>query len=189
MQHFIVVLILLTIHCSALTTFASSLVTSSCGQCHHAEDNMIYGTLVPGSQADSSFKITSGSQVWKVHYDVNSELNGLSTVRDLRGEKGVSVDFRSEVDGWVYAEEVSYKPNYSFKNPDDIITINEVADLLKRSPKDGNYVLFDARGYDNYIEGHLPNAIVLPYYRLNAFRDALPADKNTLIVTYCRGYS
>lgn len=48
-------------------------------------------------------------------------------------------------------------------------------------------MLFDARGYDNYIEGHLPGAVLLPYYEMSAYMDRLPKDKNTLIVSYCRG--
>lgn len=161
---------------------------SLCAECHQAENNVIRGTIVPGSQTDSSVKVQVGNDVWNVKYDHESDLDTMATVRDLRDDKAVRVQFADEKDGWVYAEEISYKPGYHFKNPDDIITINEVVELLKKTPEEGNYAIIDARGYDNYIEGHLPNAVMVPYYRLQAFQDRLPKDKNTQLVAYCRGY-
>jgi len=105
----------------------------------------------------------------------------------LPNNEGVRIRFSSIRENEVYAEEISYKPNYSIKDPGDVIYIHEVVELLKRKPKDGDWMLFDARGYDNYIEGHLPGAILLPYYEMDSYMDRLPKDKNTLIVSYCRG--
>jgi len=163
-------------------------ITPICAECHQKDSNTIWGTIVPGSQTDSSIKVQAGKDVWNVIYDTNSNLDTMATALDLRDEKAVRVEFHPEEDGSVYAEELSYKPSYPFKNQDDIITINEVTELLKKTPEVGNYLILDARGYDNYIEGHLPNAVLLPYYRLQAFKDRLPADKDTQIVAYCRGY-
>lgn len=167
---------------------AKETITPICAGCHKADDKTIWGTLVPGSQTDSSFKVQAGKDVWEVRYDRFSKLKNLRTVRDLADEKAVKVKFRNE-GSTVYAEEMSYKSNYKFKNPDDIITVAEVVELLKKDPKEGNYVIFDSRGYDNFIEGHLPKAVNLPFYQLQRFKDRLPADKNTLIVAYCRGGS
>jgi hypothetical protein len=164
----------------------------NCAGCHQQKAGELWGTLVPGSQADGSFRLQTGAkEIWEVRYDNGSKLDKMATVRDLMDEKAMRVKFKTEggkKSKKGYAEEVSYKPNYGFKNPDDIITITEVSELLKKSPEEGNYVIFDARGYDNYIEGHLPGAVSLPFYRLQSFKDRLPADKNTQIVSYCRGY-
>jgi hypothetical protein len=163
--------------------------TWNCAGCHQQSAGEIWGTLVPGSQADDSFKLQTGEkEIWNVRYDKGSRLDKMATVRDLADEKAVKIKFKAEGGKKVYAEEISYKPNYGFKNPADVITINEVIELLKKSPADGNYVIFDSRGYDNYIEGHLPSAVLLPHYRFQAFKDSMPKDKNTLIVAYCRGY-
>jgi hypothetical protein len=167
---------------------AKETITPICTGCHQADGKTLWGTLVPGSQRDDSFKVQAGRDVWSVRYDKSSKLNKLATVKDLADEKAVKIKFRAEGDGLVYAEEMSYKSNYGFKNPEDVITISEVVELLKKDPKDGNYVIFDSRGYDNYIEGHLPEAILLPHYQFQEFKDRMPADKNTLIVAYCRGY-
>ena len=163
-------------------------ISAICAACHKDDNQTIRGTLVPGSQKDDSFKVQAGKDVWSVRYDKSSKLNKLVTVKDLADEKAVKIKFRAEGAGLVYAEEMSYKSNYGFKKPEDVITISEVVELLKKDPKNGNYVIFDSRGYDNYIEGHLPNAVLLPHYQFQAFKDRMPSDKNTLIVAYCRGY-
>lgn len=168
---------------------AKETMTPICAGCHKGDSQTIWGTLVPGSQTDTSVRVQAGKTTWNVLYDKNSKLNKMATVKDLRDEKAVRVQIRPGSGDSVYAVEISYKPNYKFKNPKDIITINEMSELLEKDPREANYLILDARGYDNYIEGHLPNAVLLPYYRLQAFKERLPADKDTLIATYCRGYS
>lgn len=167
---------------------AKEAMTPICAGCHQGEAQTLWGTLLPGSQSTGDFKVKVGKDLWEVRYDKNSKLKKMADVRDLADEKAVKIRFRSEAGGKVYAEEISYKGNYKFHDPANIITINEVAELLKKSPQEGNYMIVDARGYDNYIEGHLPNAVLLPHYRFQAFKERMPKDKNTLIVAYCRGY-
>ncbi|HAK88439.1 MAG TPA: hypothetical protein DHV16_10350 [Nitrospiraceae bacterium] len=160
-----------------------------CAQCHKAENNVIIGTVVPGSQMNgSSFKVQTGGTVWDVSYDKSTKMKKMRTAKEFPNDEGVKIKIASVKGNQAYAEEMSYKPSYKFKNPDDIISVGEVAELLKNKPtKDGDWVLFDSRGYDNYIEGHLPGAVLLPYYEMAAYMDSLPKDKNTLIVSYCRG--
>lgn len=159
-----------------------------CAQCHKADDNTIWGTVVPGSQFNgNSFKVQAGGTVWDVSYDKSTKMKKMRTAKELPDNEGVRIKIASVKGNQVYAEEVSYKPSYKFRDPDDIISVGEVVELLKRKPKDGDWMLFDSRGYDNYIEGHLPNAVLLPYYEMGAYMDRLPKDKDTLIVSYCRG--
>ena len=183
-----IVLATLTVLIVSSGAMAREMIGPICTGCHQADGKTIWGELVPGSQEDGAFQVRAGKDVWSVRYDRNSKLNKLATVRDLADEKAVKVRFRGEGENQVYAEEMSYKSNYGFKNPEDIITISEVVELLKESPEKGNYVIFDSRGYDNYIEGHLPEAVLLPHYQFQSFKSRMPANKNTLIVAYCRGY-
>lgn len=168
---------------------AKNLVAENCTGCHQSDGSTIWGTIVPDSQTDSTVEVTTGSDAWKIRYDKESSLNSFSSARELRDEKAVSIAFRQEGNGWVYAEEMSYKPAFHFHTMDNVITISEVGQILKESPVQGNYMIVDARGYDNFIEGHLPHAVNIPYYRLLEFKDRLPADKNTRIVAYCRGFT
>ncbi|MDZ7641523.1 MAG: rhodanese-like domain-containing protein [Desulfurivibrio sp.] len=159
-----------------------------CAGCHWNDETQIRGTLVPGSQSEDSFKISTESKVWQVSYDDNTKMNKLASVLDLRDEKAMTIRFKQKGGNRVYAKEISYKGNYKFKDPQDTITIGEVNELLQQTPEEGNYMIIDARGYDRYIQGHLPNAVLLPHYRFSEFKDRLPEDKSTKIVAYCRGY-
>ncbi len=40
-----------------------------------------------------------------------------------------------------------------------------------------------------YDKGHIPTAISIPDRKFDQFKDQLPADKNTLLVFYCGGYT
>lgn len=173
----------------ATPALAGSLVAPNCTGCHQSDGETIWGTIVPGSQTDGSVEISTGNTVWHVRYDQESSLEGFKSMRELRDEKAVSVTFTKNKAGNVYADEVNYKPGYHFHTLDNIITISEIGDVLKQSPEEGNYMIVDARGYDNFIEGHLPNAVNIPYYRLLEFKDRLPKDKNTNIIAYCRGFT
>ncbi len=168
---------------------AKNLVAKNCIGCHQSDGSTIWGTIVPGSQTDSTVEVSTGRDVWKIRYDKQSSLDSFSNVRELRDEKAVSVEFRQEGNGLVYAEEISYKPGYHFHTMDHVITISEVGQVIKETPEQGNYMIVDARGYDNFIEGHLPYAVNIPYYRLLEFKDRLPEDTNTQIIAYCRGFT
>lgn len=60
----------------------------------------------------------------------------------------------------------------------------ETAKELMDTEKD--YVILDARTQDEYDEGHIPGAILIPHDTVaTAAEDALP-DKDQLILVYCR---
>ena len=168
---------------------SKDLVAPNCTGCHQAEGNVIWGTIVPGTQTDTSVEVTTGKDIWKIRYDKSSDLNGFISAKELRDEKAIMVEFEPEKNGYVYAEEISYKPSYHFHTLDNIITMSDVAQTLTKSPNEGNYMLVDARGYDNFIEGHMKGAVNIPYYRLLEFKDRLPKDKTTKIIGYCRGFT
>jgi len=46
-------------------------------------------------------------------------------------------------------------------------------------------VIFDVNGSDSYNEGHIPGAVDFIAHK-NDFAKFLPADKNALVVAYCR---
>lgn len=173
----------------AAPAMAGNLVAANCAGCHQSDGDTLWGTIVPGTQTDTTVELTTGNDAWKVRYDKKSTLESFSNVRELPDETAVAVTFKKEGAGRVYAEEISYKSSYDFHQLDNVITMSKVAQLLEKSPAEGNYMIVDARGYDNFIEGHLPNAVLIPYYEFQDFKDRMPADKDTLIVAYCRGFT
>ncbi len=52
--------------------------------------------------------------------------------------------------------------------------------------KEQNYVIIDARTQEEYAEGHIKGAILIPEYEIiNQAEKEIP-DKDTLILVYCR---
>lgn len=163
-------------------------IQQNCTQCHQAEANTLWGLIKPGSQQATSFAMTIDGETWQLSYDKNSKLNKMRSVLQLRDDEAVMARIKPTGDHQGYVEEFSYKPNLSFMKPEMVIEVDDLANLMKQDPRKANYVVFDVRGYGDYIDGHLPGAVSLPYYRMNAFMDRLPKDKNTHIITYCNSY-
>lgn len=58
------------------------------------------------------------------------------------------------------------------------------AKALMDSEKD--YVILDVRTYDEFDEGHIKNAVLIPDFELNDRAEDELTDKNQLIFVYCR---
>ena len=48
------------------------------------------------------------------------------------------------------------------------------------------YIILDARTQDEYDQGHIPGAILLPYDETAQKAETMLPDKNQLILVYCR---
>jgi rhodanese-related sulfurtransferase len=51
---------------------------------------------------------------------------------------------------------------------------------------DENVTLLDVRTQEEYDEGHIEGAILLPYDTITASSIGLPADKASAVIVYCR---
>jgi rhodanese-related sulfurtransferase len=49
-----------------------------------------------------------------------------------------------------------------------------------------DYIMLDVREKDEYDEGHIPDAILLPYTEIESKAEAMLPDKNKQILVYCR---
>ena len=49
-----------------------------------------------------------------------------------------------------------------------------------------DYIILDVREKDEYDEGHIPDAILLPYTEIESKAEAMLPDKNKQILVYCR---
>ena len=49
-----------------------------------------------------------------------------------------------------------------------------------------DYIIIDARTQEEYDEGHIENAILIPEYEIQEKAPELIPDKNALILVYCR---
>ena len=49
-----------------------------------------------------------------------------------------------------------------------------------------DYIILDVREQDEFDEGHIPNAILIPYTQINQQAPEKLPDKDRLILVYCR---
>ena len=63
------------------------------------------------------------------------------------------------------------------------ITAEEAKALMD---SEEGYVILDVRTQEEYDQGHIPGAILIPDYEISAKAEAVLTDKNQLILVYCR---
>ena len=63
------------------------------------------------------------------------------------------------------------------------ITVQEAKKLMDR--EDG-YVILDVRTEEEYAQGHIPGAILIPDYEIEQKAEEILTDKNQMILVYCR---
>ena len=51
---------------------------------------------------------------------------------------------------------------------------------------ESGYIILDARTQEEYDEGHIPGAIMIPEYEIAVRAENEPPDKDQLILVYCR---
>lgn len=63
------------------------------------------------------------------------------------------------------------------------LSFEEMQDFLNRVK---NVILLDVRSKQEYEEGHLKGAILLPLYELNKRAGSILTNKNDIIIVYCQ---
>ena len=52
--------------------------------------------------------------------------------------------------------------------------------------RESDYIILDVRTLEEYVQGHIPNAILIPDYDIEEKAEEVLKDKNQLILVYCR---
>lgn len=63
------------------------------------------------------------------------------------------------------------------------ITAQQAKEIMDQQK---GYVILDARTQEEFDEGHIPGAIVIPYDEILEKAEGILKDKNQLILVYCR---
>ena len=63
------------------------------------------------------------------------------------------------------------------------VSMSEAIDLMNR---ESSYVILDVRTYDEYQQGHIPGAIVVPNETIGTSEIPELPDKQQMILIYCR---
>ncbi len=63
------------------------------------------------------------------------------------------------------------------------ITAQEAKELMDREE---GYVILDVRTEEEYAQGHIPGAILIPDYEIETKAEDILKDKNQMLLVYCR---
>ena len=63
------------------------------------------------------------------------------------------------------------------------ITANEAKEIMDTQ---SDYIILDVRTEEEFAQGHIPNAILIPDYEIESKAEQILTDKNQLILVYCR---
>jgi len=186
----ILVLLLVSVIALALAPGSSlagkPTIAGPCAQCHQGAADVVRGTLVGVSDKFRTLQVAVGNVVWVIGYGDDVKLKGAESLAAIPAEKEVAVTF-SGPEKSPRALAVSVKPPYNLP-AEKIVSAEEVAELVKKSPEEGGYLLFDARPWARYAEGHIPHAVAFPFPDFDKLAEKLlPKDKGKLIVFYCGG--
>ena len=75
------------------------------------------------------------------------------------------------------AQEVEKEVNY------ENITAQEAKELMDREE---GYIILDVRTEEEYAQGHIPGAILIPDYEIETKAEVILTDKDQMILVYCR---
>ena len=72
-------------------------------------------------------------------------------------------------------------------NAQEASFVNITAEKAKQlMDTEENYIILDVRTQEEYDQGHIPGAILIPDNRIDADAEKILTDKNQLILVYCR---
>ena len=73
------------------------------------------------------------------------------------------------------------------ENDREVTYMNITAEEAKTiMDSEEGYIILDVREQDEYDAGHIPGAILIPYTQIEAKASEMLADKDQLILVYCR---
>ena len=156
-----------------------------CSQCHEVEANQIRGRLTAKSRKAKTMQIFVGKGTWTVNFNDSTELDGAKAITKIKKNKEVLVDFVKQGNTYVASSVVVKQP--ATIPPKWILDVAGMKKLLKKSPDEGNYSLYDARPGKLFPGGHLKGAISNYDGKFAKNVGKLPKDKDRLVVFYCGG--
>jgi rhodanese-related sulfurtransferase len=92
-------------------------------------------------------------------------------------------------DGKTLAKEIEVKKGIAVPQ-EQLITAEQVAELVAKGPEQGKYVLLDSRPKEMFNQAHIPTALAMPFFAFDQLAEKLlPKDKDVMQIYYCAGFS
>ncbi len=167
-----------------------SKVDQSCLKCHEY-DKQAY-ELFAGKFKSASVKanclqvqIDKGLEV--ITFDDETVLKNAPSIPEIPKEESIRVVVAKK-DGKTYAKEIEVKKGLAVP-AEQLMTTEQVAELVAKGPEKGKYILLDSRPMERYNEGHIPTAVGMPFFAFDNLAEKLLKDKEVTQIYYCAGYS
>lgn len=161
----------------------------SCLKCHEYDKqaNLFAGKFKGASVKANCLQIQIDKGLEVITFDDETVVKNASSVPEIPKEESVRV-LLGKKDGKTYAKEVEVKKGLAVP-AEQLMTTEQVAELVAKGPEKGKYILLDSRPMERYNEGHIPTAVGMPFFAFDKLAEKLLRDKDTLQIYYCSGYS
>jgi len=161
-------------------------VTKPCIGCHDAAEGLVRGRLTNLSKKANTLQVSVGKATWVFSFDQGTSFTNTDSIKGLKPNGEAAVTFTKKGKR-LYASSIAVKPK--FKVPEDqLVDTASVLKLIEKTPEEGKYVLVDARPGPKYHEGHIQNAISMPFPAFDKMKGkVLPAAKDIQVLFYCGG--
>jgi predicted sulfurtransferase len=161
-------------------------VTKPCIGCHDAEEGLVRGRLTNLSKKASTLQVSVGKATWVFSFDQGTSFANTDSLKGLKPNGETAVTFARKGKR-LYASSIAVKPK--FKVPEDqLVDTAYIQKLVEKTPEEGKFVLVDARPGPKYHEGHIKNAVSMPFPAFDKMKGkVLPAAKDIQVIFYCGG--
>lgn len=88
----------------------------------------------------------------------------------------------------IIVQVVTEKKGDESVNESVTITYEQISQIEAKNIMDteSNFIILDVRTEEEFVEGHIENAILIPDYEITSKAEEILKDKNQLILVYCR---
>ena len=162
----------------------------SCLKCHEYDkaSNILAGKFVDVANKSKSMQVQIDQDMEVIFFDDSTVLKNAPSLKEIPKQESVRIVY-SKKDGKIFAEQVEVKKGLEVSK-DQLITVEQVAELVTKGPEKGKYVLLDSRPEDMYNQGHIPSALPMPFFAFDKLQEKLlPKDKDVMQIYYCAGFS
>ncbi len=169
---------------------AGVIAAKKCLKCHAEFKNLdqaVAGEFQSRSNKAKSISVAvDKGKIEVIKFTAQTTVNNVPNIKALKRPIPVLVAYKKKGPDLV-ATEITAKP--MIKVPEkQLLGVKQVAKLVAMGPQKGHYTLVDSRPTINYLEGHIPGALTMPFPKMPELMGKLPKDKNALIVFYCGGF-
>jgi hypothetical protein len=164
---------------------------ASCVKCHadyEKSANLLAGKLVDVASKSGTIQLQIDKDMEVIHFDDSTQLKNAPAFKDIPKQESVRITYIKK-NGQNFAKLVEVKKGIEVPK-DQLIGVDEVAELVAKGPDAGNYVLLDSRPDTMYNEGHIPTAVSMPFFAFDKLAETiLPKNKDIVQIYYCSGFS